>query len=253
MPRMSGSDGDPRVTAAFKAALLHQGLIALLVLAVLVAAWAFLPAFRSALRSSGLTGLDRAEPAGRRVLRIGFGLLWLFDGILQAQPNMAGGMPSGAIEPVAGVSSPWVQHVTHWAQVLWVDHPVSAGSSAVWIQIGIGLWLLVAPAGLISRLAGLASVGWGLIVWVFGEVFGGIFAPGLTWLNGAPGSVLVYVVAGAPDCAALSRLALTAAGPAQPGRAGGVPGRDGWSPGPAEPGVLAGSLVRSAPDRWRRW
>jgi hypothetical protein len=33
-------------------------------------------------------------------------------------------------------------------------------------------------------------------VWVFGESFGGIFAPGLTWLTGAPGSVLVYVVAG---------------------------------------------------------
>ena len=38
---------------------------------------------------------------------------------------------------------------------------------------------------------------WGLIVWVFGESFGGIFAPGLSWLTGAPGGVLFYVVAGA--------------------------------------------------------
>ena len=38
---------------------------------------------------------------------------------------------------------------------------------------------------------------WGLIVWVFGESFGGIFAPGLSWLTGAPGAVLIYVVAGA--------------------------------------------------------
>ena len=37
---------------------------------------------------------------------------------------------------------------------------------------------------------------WGLIVWVFGEAFGGILAPGLTWLFGAPGAALVYVVAG---------------------------------------------------------
>ena len=66
----------------------------------------------------------------------------------------------------------------------------------MWIQIGLGIWLLAAPRGTLSRLAGLASVGWGLIVWVFGESFGGIFAPGLTWLTGAPGSVLVYVVAG---------------------------------------------------------
>jgi cytochrome oxidase Cu insertion factor (SCO1/SenC/PrrC family) len=32
---------------------------------------------------------------------------------------------------------------------------------------------------------------------VFGESFGGIFAPGLSWLTGAPGAVLIYVVAGA--------------------------------------------------------
>jgi cytochrome oxidase Cu insertion factor (SCO1/SenC/PrrC family) len=34
-------------------------------------------------------------------------------------------------------------------------------------------------------------------VWVFGESFGGIFAPGLTWLFGAPGAAALYVVAGA--------------------------------------------------------
>ena len=41
------------------------------------------------------------------------------------------------------------------------------------------------------------SVGWGLVVWVFGEAFGGIFAPGVTWLFGFPGAVLFYVAAGA--------------------------------------------------------
>ena len=34
-------------------------------------------------------------------------------------------------------------------------------------------------------------------MWAFGEAFGGIFAPGLTWLFGAPGAVLLYCVAGA--------------------------------------------------------
>jgi cytochrome oxidase Cu insertion factor (SCO1/SenC/PrrC family) len=74
---------------------------------------------------------------------------------------------------------------------------VQAGAAAVWIQVGIGLWLLAAPRGLVARLAGLAGVAWGLVVWVFGESFGGIFAPGLTWLFGAPGAALLYVVAGA--------------------------------------------------------
>jgi cytochrome oxidase Cu insertion factor (SCO1/SenC/PrrC family) len=66
----------------------------------------------------------------------------------------------------------------------------------VWIQLGLGIWLLVAPRGRWSRLGGLASAGWGTVVWVFGESFGGIFAPGLSWLFGAPGAVVFYCVAG---------------------------------------------------------
>ena len=53
----------------------------------------------------------------------------------------------------------------------------------------------------ITPLAGLASVGWGLVVWVFGESFGGLFAPGLTWLTGAPGAGVDGAVDGA-DAAA---------------------------------------------------
>jgi len=87
--------------------------------------------------------------------------------------------------------------VVNWAGTTWSYHPLQAGAAAVWIQIGIGIWLLAAPRGGWSRLAGLAGVGWGLVVWVFGESFGGVFAPGLTWLFGAPGAVLVYVAAGA--------------------------------------------------------
>jgi hypothetical protein len=206
MPGMnSGSDRpDPAVVAAFRAALLHQGLIVLLVLAALAAAWAVLRTRRRAPDAEDPPGrrvfadavLAGAEPAGRRLLRIGFGLLWLFDGILQAQPTMPTGLPSQVVEPTAGVSAPWVQHLVRLGQNAWIDHPVPAASAAVWIQVGLGIWLLAAPRGALSRLAGLASVGWGLIVWVFGESFGGIFAPGLTWLTGAPGSVLVYVTAG---------------------------------------------------------
>jgi cytochrome oxidase Cu insertion factor (SCO1/SenC/PrrC family) len=46
-------------------------------------------------------------------------------------------------------------------------------------------------------------------VWIFGESFGGIFAPGLTWAFGAPGAVLFYSFAGVlialPERAWLSR------------------------------------------------
>ena len=43
----------------------------------------------------------------------------------------------------------------------------------MWIQIGIGIWLLATPQ---AGPASLAGVGWGLVVWVFGESFGGVFA-----------------------------------------------------------------------------
>jgi cytochrome oxidase Cu insertion factor (SCO1/SenC/PrrC family) len=184
---------DPTVVAAFRAALAHQGIIALVILGLLTLAWV---AMRDAGPAAGITA-PAAEPAWRRLLRVGFGLLWVFDGILQAQPKMAVGLPSQVIEPVAASSPHWVQDLVNWAGTSWSYHPIEAAAAAVWIQVGIGLWLLAAVRGPLSRLAGVASMAWGLVVWVFGESFGGIFAPGLTWLMGAPGAAAVYIVAGA--------------------------------------------------------
>ena len=205
MPGMNSgvNVNDPTVIAAFKSALLHQGLIALLIFGLLGLAWvtvrAWWPAAAQPGGHAGPAGPSPAtvEPSWRQVLRIGFGLLWVFDGILQAQLKMAIGLPSQVIQPTAASSPHWVQHLVNWAGTTWSYHPMQAGAAAVWIQIGIGIWLVAAPLGRWSRLAGLVSVGWGLVVWVFGESFGGVFAPGLTWLFGAPGAVLVYAVAGA--------------------------------------------------------
>ncbi len=185
---------NPILVAAFRSALLHQGLIALLILAVLAIAWI---SAREWLGSRPAAPAVAAEAAGHRLLRISFGILWIFDGFLQAQPAMAAGLPSNVIEPTASASPAWVQHLVNWAGTGWSYHPIQAAAAAVWIQVGIGAWLLAAPRGRSSRLAGLASVGWGLVVWVFGESFGGIFAPGLTWLFGAPGAAIFYCVAGA--------------------------------------------------------
>ena len=188
---------DPTVVAAFKAALLHQGLIALAIFAVLGLAWITVRALVPSTVTSGTADPIVAEPAWRRLLRIGFGLIWILDGLLQAQPKMAVGLPSQVIEPIAATSPRWVQEVVNWAGTNWSYHPMQAGASAVWIQVGIGIWMIAAARGPLSRLAGLVSIGWGLVVWAFGESFGGIFAPGLTWLFGAPGAVLIYAVAGA--------------------------------------------------------
>jgi cytochrome oxidase Cu insertion factor (SCO1/SenC/PrrC family) len=224
------SPADPMLVAAFRSALLHQGAIALLIVAFLWLLWATVwtwrlagPGAKSATdgavtaseaggvkeagKAGGTTGAKETggvgaaggvrEARGRTLLRVGFGLIWILDGILQAQPKMAGGLAAQVIEPTATASPAWVQHLVNWGGTVWSYHPITSAAASVWIQVGIGVWLLAAKNGLWSRLAGLAAVGWGLVVWVFGESFGGIFAPGLSWLTGAPGGVLIYVVAGA--------------------------------------------------------
>ena len=199
MPGMNSglNSNNPTVVAAFRSALLHQGLIVLVVFAVLALAWIIIHEWLRPPGAPAAPGAGtEAEPGWRQLLRIGFGVIWIFDGLLQAQPSMAVGLPSQVIQPAAASSPGWVQHIVNWAGTSWSYHPIQAGAAAVWIQIGLGVWLITASRGPWSRLAGLASAGWALVVWVFGEAFGGIFAPGLTWLFGAPGAAVFYLAAG---------------------------------------------------------
>jgi cytochrome oxidase Cu insertion factor (SCO1/SenC/PrrC family) len=203
------SDNNSTIVSAFRTSLLHQGLLALAILAILLLIW-------NVIRANQIRALSKAassegepaspaiedrpalgpEPTARRLLRIAFGLIWVLDGALQAQSAMPLGMIPQTVQPTALASPTWVQHLVNVGGTIWNNHPIQAASAAVWIQIGIGLWLLVAPRGLWSRLGGGASVLWGLIVWVFGESFGGIFAHGASWLFGTPGAALFYCAAG---------------------------------------------------------
>ena len=247
------------LVAAFRSALIHQGLVALLILISLGIIWASAREWQPGFARRGhlawaLARRSHAEPVGRSVLRFGFGLLWVFDGILQAQPAMAAGLPGQVIAPAADGSPGWVRHLVNWSGTAWSYHPVQAGAAAVWIQVGIGVWLLAAARGRWSRLAGLVSAGWGLVVWAFGEAFGGIFSPGLSLLFGAPGAVLFYCVAGGlvalPDrvweSAALGRRLLGGLGVLFIGMAvlQAWPGRGFWQGNVGhEPGSLRQMLV----------
>src|ERR1700728_1590982 len=205
------SSNSSLVVGAFHHALWLQFLLVLLIVAVVAALRSVLRARQfNAMARDASTGTSNPEPSAKRpsavgvtepvahrVLRIGFGLIWLLDGILQGQSAMPLSLPSQVLSPAASSSPSWVQHLVNFAGTTWIEHPVTAAAAAVWIQVGIGLLLLIAPFGRWSRFAGATSAVWGLIVWIFGEAFGGIFGPGLTWLFGAPGAVLFYVVAGA--------------------------------------------------------
>src|SRR5690349_10009191 len=96
MPGMNnGLDpSDPSVIAAFRAAVLHQGIVAMLIFAVLSIAWVAVRAQPDGSTTAGAAGTRHplawvraglwayGEPAGRQVLRVGFGLLWLADAVL---------------------------------------------------------------------------------------------------------------------------------------------------------------------------
>jgi cytochrome oxidase Cu insertion factor (SCO1/SenC/PrrC family) len=205
MPGMSTflQTKNPVVVSSFHTTILQQLLFIGLVLIVLSLVWNVLRTAQY--RRSTRTGTSAAaptamslgaEPVARRVLRIGFGLLWIGDGLLQLQSSMALGLPTAVLQPSASSSPSWVQHVVHVGVTIWTNHPVQAAASAVWLQLGIGAALLLAPRGRWSRVVGLVATGWALVVWVFGEAFGGIFGQGASWLFGTPGAALFYGVAG---------------------------------------------------------
>ena len=238
MPGMNSglNDNNPTLVAAFRAALLHQGLIVLLIFAMLAVAWVsarewLRPGQASAARPS-------AEPAWRQLLRIGFGVIWIFDGLLQAQPAMAAGLPSQVIEPTAA-SSPGLGAARGELGRHRLVVPPDPGGRRGGLDPDRDRRVADRrAAGLVVRLAGLASVAWGLVVWVFGEAFGGIFAPGLTWLFGAPGAVLFYCAAGVLIALPERSWRDRAARPDDPGRCWACsssawpccrPGRDGAS------------------------
>jgi len=250
---------DPTVTAAFHSALLHDLAIFVLLAIVFVLAGNVVSTirFKKAV-AAGTVGSKVAprwpypEPPARRLLRVAFGLLWILDGLLQAQPGMPLGLPGGVLTPAASSSPGWVQHLVNVGATIWSDHPVSAAASAVWIQVGIGIFVLVAPRGYWSRAAGLLGAGWGLVIWVFGEAFGGIFGQGSSILTGTPGAAVLYIAAGLlvalPDRAwetpRLGRRILQVSGVFFIGMAvlQAWPGRSSWT-GQPHPSSVPGNLA----------
>ncbi len=261
MPGMgTGLSADnPTIVAAFHSALFNQALLVLLIALIVAAAWNvwhWAQLRRSHRGNFAVTSLGAPayrEPPARRLLRVSFGLLWIFDGLLQGQASMPLGMVPEVIRPAAAVSPAWVQHLDNSIATIWSYHPIAAPAAAVWIQVGLGVWLLAAARGDLSRLAGLATVGWSVVVWIFGEAFGQIFAPGLTWMFGAPGAVLFYGLAGGLIALPtswwagrhLGRLVVRALGLSLVGAAllQAWPGRGFWQ-GKGLPGAGAGQLVQ---------
>lgn len=140
----------------------------------------------------------------RRIVTIGLGVLWVIDGLLQLQPTMFTQNLSLGIIANAQMSLP---PVLYFASLNFLIH-VIAPSIALWnagfasMQLAIGISLLFGSPR-IRRAALVASIAWGILVWLFGEGMAGIFGPTMAGgvfpgtpsiMNGFPGAALIYVI-----------------------------------------------------------
>jgi hypothetical protein len=128
----------------------------------------------------------------RRDLQIALGVLWLLDGVLQAQPFMF--TRDFATQVIGGVGQGqpgFVSAPIHWVSTIIAAHPAAWNVPFAGVQLLLGAGLLVRRT---ARLALAASIAWALGVWYLGEGFAGMASGHASMISGAPGSASIYAV-----------------------------------------------------------
>jgi cytochrome oxidase Cu insertion factor (SCO1/SenC/PrrC family) len=147
------------------------------------------------LRTFNLSSIGATEPRNRTFLRMSFGAIWLVDGILQFQPSMPLGLGTGVVGAAIPGTPGWLHSLMNSGIVLWNEHPLAFAVGTAWIQVGIGIALMVSN-GRLGRSVALVSAAWAAMIWLIGNGAGGIFSPTGSILFGWPGATLFYVIAG---------------------------------------------------------
>lgn len=200
---------DPKVVSAFWWLLLKWGvLVAIFLVAVVAIRWmlsaldetkdVFLSSsyMRHPIRAFKNSYRQRlvSTSKNRVALWWGLGIMWLIDGILQAQPAMPNnGFVQDVLAPALSGQPHWYIQILGWNIQFWSNHSIGADVFATLIQIGIGFFLLIGINHFIGRFALWLSIIWGVGIWFVGEGMGGLLTGNSTWLTGTPGSVLFYV------------------------------------------------------------
>ncbi len=136
------------------------------------------------------------SPRSRKILIIGLGLLWILDGLLQAQPLMATQFVHELLVPLLHGQPGMVATMMRIGMHVWRIHPLAWDLVAIWTQILLGFLILFGEDAEWRRIGLWVSIVWGFIVWVGGEGLGSLLSGG-SWFVGSPGSVLLYVLAAA--------------------------------------------------------
>ncbi|MGH9114363.1 MAG: hypothetical protein ACRDWW_00895, partial [Acidimicrobiales bacterium] len=128
----------------------------------------------------------------RRRVEVALGLLWLFDAALQLQPAM---FSKGSLVETLGMANMGLPAALAGVDYRLVGvataHPVLWNSLLALLQVTIGAGLIFGRRRWVQA-ARVASVGWGVAVWVVGEGFGGVLLGGMGLLVGAPGAAVIY-------------------------------------------------------------
>jgi hypothetical protein len=131
-----------------------------------------------------------------RGVQIALGLVWLLDGLFQFKSFMfTHAIVTEVFEPAihgqpAFVGDPMRAFVDFYGRDLTLWNSLSGE-----IQVAIGLGLMCGKRLLKPALA--VSFAWALVVWWFGEGFGGLTSNTLpSPLMGAPGAVILYAIVG---------------------------------------------------------
>lgn len=151
----------------------------------------------SQLRSKLLSrGDERAyEPRSVAFIRISFALLWIFDAVLQAKPNMPSDMISQIFTPAAAGQPTFIASIIRAGLYIWRYNPVGSDITSVLLQVGIGIGMLTARGRNVRRVVGYVGLAWSLSIFAFGEGFGMLFTKGASIIDGAPGAALFYAFA----------------------------------------------------------
>jgi cytochrome oxidase Cu insertion factor (SCO1/SenC/PrrC family) len=105
------------------------------------------------------------------------------------------GLGNQVIRPAVADSPGWLHPLMFYAIHLWNSHPISLATGSAWIEVGIGLGLIVSNAN-VGRVIAAVSVVWAMMIWLVPNGAGGVFASGSSLLFGWPGATLFYAIAG---------------------------------------------------------
>jgi hypothetical protein len=131
----------------------------------------------------------------RNMLAKILGAFWIFDGLLQFQPQMFGeNFVTNILVPNLSDQPAFLHTIVERGIQAWSTNMVVTNTLAALLQVAIGVLLFFPLSGRSAKFGLWISIIWGIIVWLCGEGAGLLFTGNASFYTGAPGAVLLYIL-----------------------------------------------------------